>query len=113
MAQIPKRRDESIDLFASVVQRQRCAERALHSESAQDRLRAVMAAAHSDALAVKVVANFLCAKAIHHERQHACFFLRRADEVQGGNAQQRSRSIGQQSVFMARDIGNANPNKRS
>jgi len=54
-----------------------------------------MAAAYGDALAVKVVANFLCAKAIHHERQHACFFLRRADEVQAGNAQQRIRSIAQ------------------
>ena len=63
LAQVPQRRDESIDLLAGVVERESGAHRALQPEAPQNLLGAVMTAAYRDALAVEVVAHLFGAAA--------------------------------------------------
>ena len=50
--EVPERRGERVNFFAGIIERQRRAYCALHSESPQDRLRAMMSGANRDALSI-------------------------------------------------------------
>ena len=62
------------------------------AEAPEDRLRAVVAGAHRDALLVERGADVLGAEAVEHERQHAGLVGRRADHAQARDAAAAARS---------------------
>ena len=69
-----------------IVERQRRTHRGFEAEAAEDRLGAVVAGAHGDALLVERLAHVLGAAFIEHERDDARLLVRRADEAQAGHA---------------------------
>jgi hypothetical protein len=64
-------------------------------------------AAHRDALAIEVIANLFCAETFQHEGDYASLFLCRADDAQPRNLLQSRGGVGQEHMFVARDIDNA------
>src|SRR6266511_2958786 len=84
----PQRSDERVDVLAGVVERERWADNGLDAEAAQDRLGAVVARAHGDALLVERGADVLGAEAVEDERHDARLLARGADEAQAGDGEE-------------------------
>src|SRR5450631_2090987 len=72
--------DERVNILIGVVKGERWPHGRLQSKPAQDRLRAMMAGADSNALPVERGADILGSAAIEHEGDHARFFRRRPDD---------------------------------
>src|ERR1700685_1859830 len=78
-------RHERVDVLFRVVRRERRADGALETEATEDRLRAVMSRTHRDAFAIEELAHFFGALTVEHERNHARFFRRVADDAKTAN----------------------------
>ena len=85
--------DQCIDVFTSIVEGQRWPDGALHSHTAQDRLRTVVAGAHRDALLIKRNSNILGANVIENERHHASLLACCPDQPQTGYREQFSCAV--------------------
>ena len=77
----PNGGDERFDILSCVVESEGRTNRAFEPETAQNRLRTVMAGAHRDPLAVKRFADVLGPAAVDDEGHDACALARRADEA--------------------------------
>src|SRR3984957_3630409 len=81
----PERHDQPINVSARIVKGQRRPHRALHSETPQDRLGAVMSGAHGYALLIERSADVFGPVAVQNEREHSRLLGRRSYELQSGN----------------------------
>jgi hypothetical protein len=82
--------DEDFDILRRVVKRERGPDRTLQPKAAQNRLSAMVAGAHGDALAVQGFTDVLSTAAVEDERHNAGTLARRADEAQPGNGAEAS-----------------------
>ena len=71
-----QRGDERVDVLAGVVEARATGAPCLQAEPAQDRLGAMVAGAHGDALPVERLADILGADAVEHERENAGLLAR-------------------------------------
>src|ERR1700748_2621961 len=62
---------------------------------------------YGDAFAVQGSAHLFGAKTLEDKGEYACFFLRRANHAQPGDAQHTLGRVDQQLMFIAGDIGHA------
>src|SRR5688500_14044537 len=74
------RLDEAVDLVARVVDRERGAQGCGHAVELQQRMRAVVARAHRDALVVEQGSEVVRERAVDQELKHADALLRLADQ---------------------------------
>src|SRR5277367_2812030 len=107
LLQIPNRRDQCVNVFTSVVESERRADRTFDPEAPENGLRTMMARADRDALAIESRSHVLRTKPIQDERKYAGLFARRTDQAKPRDVLQSLRGVNQKIVFIARDVGHA------
>src|SRR5277367_4067999 len=98
-----QRGDQGVNVGAGVVKGQRRTHRRLMAKTAEDRLRTMVTASYRDAIGIESRSNVFIAKAVYNKREHTRLIRRRADQMQTGDIQQKTRSILQQIVFVLAD----------
>src|SRR5437763_378748 len=96
--------NERVDFAESVVEGERSAGGGGYVEEIHHGLGAVMAGADGNALAVEQRADIVRVYAFHDEGENARLLARGADQAQAGNGAERLRAIGEQGLFVGRDL---------
>src|SRR3984885_6162332 len=108
LLEIPYRRNQRVNFFASIIKCQRRTNCTFHAKTSQDRLSAMVSSAHCYALLIQSGTDLIGSKTIHYKGKHAGFVRCRTNQAQSRNAFQSFGCVDHEFVFIARNIVHAN-----